>query len=116
MPAIAPNDDLPLDVIDSSDVNRFADDSPDPVIPAPDYTGLEADQVAALKAFRKKRDAAKVNQALTALTNGAAQLMRDDVERPKMMDRIIDAVRVRATVGEISETLATNWGIYRPSL
>jgi hypothetical protein len=25
-------------------------------------------------------------------------------------------VRARATVGEISETLAANWGFYRPSM
>jgi methylmalonyl-CoA mutase N-terminal domain/subunit len=31
-----------------------------------------------------------------------------------VMPLIIDAVRTRATVGEISETLAANWGYYRP--
>jgi methylmalonyl-CoA mutase N-terminal domain/subunit len=32
------------------------------------------------------------------------------------MTLIVDAVRARATVGEISETLAKNWGEYRPSM
>ena len=32
------------------------------------------------------------------------------------VERAIDAVRARATVGEISETLAANWGLYRPRL
>jgi hypothetical protein len=27
----------------------------------------------------------------------------------------VDAVRRRATLGEISETLAERWGVYRPS-
>jgi methylmalonyl-CoA mutase N-terminal domain/subunit len=33
---------------------------------------------------------------------------------PRLMPLIIDAVRARATVGEIAETLAANWGFYRP--
>jgi methylmalonyl-CoA mutase N-terminal domain/subunit len=32
------------------------------------------------------------------------------------MPLIMDAVRARATVGEISETLSANWGLYRPPL
>ena len=31
-----------------------------------------------------------------------------------LMPAIIDAVRARATLGEISDTLRTEWGIYRP--
>jgi len=95
-------------------VNRFTDDSPEPVIPAPDYSGLEADQVAALKDLKKNRDAAAVERALSALTQSAGQLMRDDVERPAMMDRIIDAVRARATVGEVADALKAEWGAYSP--
>jgi methylmalonyl-CoA mutase N-terminal domain/subunit len=32
------------------------------------------------------------------------------------MPLIVDAVRVRATVGEISDALRRVWGVYRPSL
>ena len=95
-------------------VNRFTDDSPDPVIPAPDYSGLEADQVAGLKELKKKRDSAAVARSLSALTEAAGQLMRDEAERPPMMDRIIDAVRARATVGEIADALKAEWGAYLP--
>ena len=95
-------------------VNRFTDDSPDPVIPAPDYSGLEADQVAGLKELKKKRDSAAVARSLSALTEAAGQLMRDEAERPPMMDRIIDAVRARATVGEIADALKAEWGAYSP--
>jgi methylmalonyl-CoA mutase N-terminal domain/subunit len=30
------------------------------------------------------------------------------------MDRIIDAVRARATVGEIADALKAEWGAYSP--
>jgi len=32
----------------------------------------------------------------------------------RLMPLIVDAVRARATVGEIAETLAANWGFYQP--
>ena len=32
-----------------------------------------------------------------------------------LMDPILDAVRARATVGEISDVLRGVWGVYRPS-
>jgi methylmalonyl-CoA mutase N-terminal domain/subunit len=31
------------------------------------------------------------------------------------MPRIIEAVRARATLGEISDTLRKAWGVYRPA-
>jgi methylmalonyl-CoA mutase, N-terminal domain len=35
--------------------------------------------------------------------------------RARLMPIIIEAVRARATLGEISDTLRAVWGIYRPS-
>jgi methylmalonyl-CoA mutase N-terminal domain/subunit len=32
-----------------------------------------------------------------------------------LMPLIIDAARARATLGEISDTLASAWGMYRPA-
>jgi methylmalonyl-CoA mutase N-terminal domain/subunit len=32
-----------------------------------------------------------------------------------MMPLIVDAVRARATVGEISDTFREAWGVYRPA-
>lgn len=94
-------------------VNRFTDDSPEPVIPAPDYSGLEADQVASLKEVRQRRDADAVAQALQSLETAAATLMK--VPGPAgMMERIVDAVRLRATVGEIAATLQGQWKSYLP--
>jgi methylmalonyl-CoA mutase N-terminal domain/subunit len=92
-------------------VNRFADDEGPLSIPSPDYSALEKEQVAGVKAVRKKRDAAKLKHALGALSDASAATSTD----LHLMPLIVDAVRARATVGEISETLAANWGLYRPS-
>ena len=93
-------------------VNRFADEEADLAIPAPDYSSLEKSQVKSVKSVRKKRDSSRVTGALTALTKASGS----DAKQTHLMPLIIDAVRARATVGEISSALAENWGYYRPSL
>ena len=92
-------------------VNRFADQEGSPSIPAPDYSALEKAQVKSVKAVRKKRDASQVNRALGALKDASAA----SPPGKHLMPLIIDAVRARATVGEISGALAENWGYFRPS-
>jgi methylmalonyl-CoA mutase N-terminal domain/subunit len=93
-------------------VNRFADQEEALSIPAPDYSALEKAQVKSVKAVRKKRDASKVKRALAALKKASGASSTDT----HLMPLIIDAVRARATVGEISGALAENWGYFRPSL
>jgi methylmalonyl-CoA mutase N-terminal domain/subunit len=93
-------------------VNRFADQEEALSIPAPDYSALEKAQVKSVKAVRKKRDASKLKRALAALTKASGASSTDK----HLMPLIIDAVRARATVGEISSALAENWGYFRPSL
>ena len=90
-------------------VNRFADDSPPPAIDMPDYSALAARQRERLAAVRASRDAAAVGGSLAALEQGAAGAA-------PLMPLIVDAVRLRATVGEVSDTLRRVWGVYRPSL
>jgi methylmalonyl-CoA mutase N-terminal domain/subunit len=96
-------------------VNRFADDAPPPVIAAPDYSALEREQVARLAAVKRERDTAAVRRALAALGT-AARTHVGDARSPTapLMPLVIDAVRARASVGEISDTLAAEWGTYRP--
>jgi len=93
-------------------VNRFADREEALSIPAPDYSGLEKAQVKSVEAVRKKRDASKVKRALAALKKASGASSTDT----HLMPLIIDLVRARATVGEISGALAENWGYFRPSL
>ena len=96
-------------------VNRFADDSPALEIPAPDYGSLEADQVSSSKETKRKRDSVAVRAALDALSKAASGLLRDDGPRSQMMEPIIDAVRARATVGEISIALQSSFGSHDAS-
>ncbi len=89
-------------------VNRFTDDEPPPVIAMPNFAELAGRQRARLVAVRAARDAARVATALTAV-RGAAGTMEP------LMPTILDAVRARATIGEISDALRGVWGTYRPA-
>ena len=97
-------------------VNRFADDSAPPKIATPDYSALERDQVTRLASVRAKRDGAAVRSALTALGHAAATYVTEGGAREPLMPRVVDAVRARASVGEISDTLSAAWGTYRPNM
>jgi methylmalonyl-CoA mutase N-terminal domain/subunit len=97
-------------------VNRFADGFEAPPVPAPDYSVLEAEQVKRLAEVRRRRDGAAVERALAAISDAASAYVDEARrDRPHLMPLIIDAVRARATVGEISDALAKPWGVYRPA-
>ena len=96
-------------------VNRFADSNENISIPAPDYSALEADQVTSLAGLRKSREDKAVRSSLDALAGCASELMRNEA-RPEVMPAIIDAVRARCTIGEISGSLLEVWGSYSPSV
>jgi methylmalonyl-CoA mutase N-terminal domain/subunit len=96
-------------------VNRFADDAEPPIIPSPDFSVLERDQVAALGRVRAARDPLRVEGALAAI--GAAAIAYSDgsaTAREPLLPLFVEAVRARATIGEISNRLRTVWGEYRP--
>jgi methylmalonyl-CoA mutase N-terminal domain/subunit len=88
-------------------VNRFTDDSPAPVVAMPDFSDLARQQIARLEAARAARDGAQVR---TALDRVAEMARRED---GRLMPGILDAVRGRATLGEISDVLRREWGEYR---
>jgi methylmalonyl-CoA mutase, N-terminal domain len=89
-------------------VNRFTEDSPPPTIPTPDFSALEARQRTRLAEVRARRNAPAVRQALEALRAAAAAT-------DPLMPPILEAVRARATLGEISDELRKVWGVYRPA-
>ena len=89
-------------------VNRFTDDSPPLPMQAPDFSALESEQRARLAAVKRTRDGAAVTSALQRIREGAGG-------RAALMPRFIEAVRARATLGEISDTLREVWGLYRPA-
>jgi methylmalonyl-CoA mutase N-terminal domain/subunit len=97
-------------------VNRFSDGQEPPIIPAPDFSQLEREQVAGLAAVRAARDADAVTCALGAVVEIAPDYLPAHTgARRALMPRIIDAVRARASVGEIASALEQVWGRYHPS-
>ncbi|MGH7539162.1 MAG: methylmalonyl-CoA mutase family protein, partial [Gemmatimonadales bacterium] len=89
-------------------VNRFADDRPLSAVPAPDYRALAEMQRRRLAEARRRRDAGQVEAALAGLRAAAV------APAEALMPRIIEAVRARASVGDISDVLREVWGEYRP--
>jgi methylmalonyl-CoA mutase, N-terminal domain len=96
-------------------VNKFADGEDPPIIAQPDYSALERGQKERLAAVRAARDAAAHAVALAALKAAAPPYAVPGAARQPLMPLIIDAVRARATVGEISDVLRAEWGEYRPA-
>jgi methylmalonyl-CoA mutase N-terminal domain/subunit len=88
-------------------VNRFTEAEPPPRIPAPDYSALAARQVEQLRTVRQRRAEREWRASLDAL---AAAARGTDA----LMPSLLAAVRARATVGEISDTLRGVWGVFRP--
>jgi methylmalonyl-CoA mutase N-terminal domain/subunit len=96
-------------------VNRFADGAEAPVIPSPDYSALEREQVARVRAVRSARNGGTVERTLTTLGRAARGFIGSQgAHREQLMPLIVDAVRARASVGEISDVLSAQWGAYRP--
>ncbi len=96
-------------------VNKYADDEPPPLITTPDYSELERDQRTRVAGVRAKRDASSVEVKLAALRSAAAPYAQRGGRRAPLVELIIDAVRARATVGEIADALRATWGEYRPA-
>jgi methylmalonyl-CoA mutase, N-terminal domain len=98
-------------------VNKFTDSAEPPTIHAPDYSALEREQVEKVRRVRSTRNAPAVDRALQAVSAAALELTRNRADiaiAAGMMPLIIDAVRARATVGEISNALESHWGRYTP--
>jgi methylmalonyl-CoA mutase N-terminal domain/subunit len=87
-------------------VNQYTVEEPPPPITSPDYSELAQRQRERLLQARKRRHQGACDEALTALSAAA----RSD---QSLMAPIIDAVRARATVGEISDALRDSWGTFR---
>jgi methylmalonyl-CoA mutase len=109
-------------------VNKYRPGAEEPVeVREIDNTAVREAQIARLREVRAKRDAAAVRQALAALTECARPGSRTDLQSVppgsrtdlqsvppgNLLDLTIRAVRVRATVGEVSEALEKVWGRFR---
>ena len=67
---------------------------------------VEVEQVRELKARRGQRDEAAVKEALDRMVDAART-------SKNMIEQMLDAVRVEATLGEICDVLRAEWGEYR---
>jgi methylmalonyl-CoA mutase N-terminal domain/subunit len=88
-------------------VNRFASDSEEPYQPLRVDPAIEAAQAAELARLRRERDHPAVEAALADLSKAA---QGTDNVLPFMRE----ALRLRATVGEVCHTLRGVWGVHHP--
>lgn len=86
-------------------LNVYAEKEGAPRIPTPDFSALEAFQRGKLEKLRAERSQSAVDACLDAI-RGAAQ------GEDNLMPPIIAAVKAKATLGEISDTLREVWGRY----
>jgi methylmalonyl-CoA mutase len=89
-------------------VNKYKLAKEDPIdILDVDNVMVREGQINRLKAIRASRDSAAVNAALDALTTAA------EANNGNLLDLAIKAIRLRATVGEVSDALEKVFGRHR---
>jgi methylmalonyl-CoA mutase, N-terminal domain len=90
-------------------VNRFQSAEPETIdLAQPDFSALEQSQRAQLARIKAERDDAEVGARLEAIRAAARGI-------DNLMPHIIDAVKAMVTLGEISDALRAEWGVYRPA-
>jgi len=87
-------------------VNAYVEDSPPPAMPHVDYSALQDAQRRRLEEAKAGRDEGSVARALDAVAGTAES-------DSNLLPVLIEAVKVRATLGEISQRLRQLWGAYR---
>ncbi len=92
-------------------VNKYRPDSPESVdILAIDNTKVREQQIARLNQVKARRDPAKVQAALAALTEAARR------GNGNLLALSVEATRARATVGEISDALEAVFGRHQATI
>lgn len=86
-------------------VNLHTEEEGSPRLGQPDYSALEAGQVERLQAVRAARDDAEVRTALDSIRQVAGS-------DGNLMPGLVDAVKRRVTLGEISDALREEWGTW----
>ncbi|HEY9194498.1 MAG TPA: methylmalonyl-CoA mutase [Methyloversatilis sp.] len=91
-------------------VNKYRLKDEDPLdVRVIDNVAVRELQVAQLQRIRASRDGAAVDAALAALTEAAAS------GKGNLLELSVNAMRARATVGEVSDALEKVWGRHRAS-
>ncbi|MDQ3450728.1 MAG: acyl-CoA mutase large subunit family protein, partial [Actinomycetota bacterium] len=91
-------------------VNRFVLDQEDPYEPLRVDPAIEAQQADRLTSLRKERDNAEVDRRLDELRVAAASSGAE----ANVLYPMREALRARATVGEVCHALRDVWGRYLP--
>jgi len=92
-------------------VNKYQPKVPDNIdVRMIDNTTVRTAQINQINKIKATRDSAKVKSILEALTKCA----KDESSKENLLDLAIQASRLRATVGEISDALEVAWGRYNP--
>jgi methylmalonyl-CoA mutase N-terminal domain/subunit len=86
-------------------LNAYREDDKAAPAPQPDYSELEARQRESLAGVKAARDPAVVQEVLGAVIDAARS-------GENLMPRLVQAVKARATLGEISDALRGEWGTF----
>jgi methylmalonyl-CoA mutase len=87
--------------------NKYQAENPEPVeVREIDNSAVRKAQIQRLNTIRKNRDTQKVDYALNEITNAA------ETGKGNLLALSIEAMRVRATVGEVSSAMEKVWGRY----
>ena len=86
-------------------VNLHTEDEGPGRVGQPDHSALERGQIERLTAFKGERDAAEVRARLVAIRDGARGTSN-------LLPSIIEAVKAGVTLGEISDGLRAEWGVF----
>jgi len=89
-------------------VNRFTVDEHEHYEPLRVNPAIEEEQAERLRVLRAGRDNAEVERLLQAIREAAAG-------ETNLLYPMKDALRARATVGEVSDALRDVWGVYQPA-
>jgi methylmalonyl-CoA mutase, N-terminal domain len=89
-------------------VNKFTTDGDEPYEPLRVDPQIEADQRERLAVLRAERDSAAVTRALSDLRRTAANTSN-------VLPPLREALRLRATGGEVANALRDVWGVYQPN-
>jgi methylmalonyl-CoA mutase len=87
--------------------NKYQAENPEPVeVREIDNNAVRKAQIRRLNTIRKNRNSEKVESALNAISNAA------ETGKGNLLALSIEAMRVRATVGEVSAAMEKIWGRY----
>ncbi|MCA0957757.1 methylmalonyl-CoA mutase [Muricauda ruestringensis] len=81
-----------------------------------DNAKVRKQQMARLDEIRNKRDSKAVEKALDAIRIASKKAMNNDSDRGNLLALAVEAAKLRATLGEISDAMESAFGRYRAKI